>query len=117
MVSIRIREIRGSVERSSIQAVITPPLRTLTNGTLVLGSYLFGDTRGIYHQMSIWVTDECLSLRYDGNSFVDGILKSSSCPFKQCVIIMTFDHGTHTHIYIYISPCVYDLLNAKSQYL
>ncbi|KII67378.1 hypothetical protein RF11_05144 [Thelohanellus kitauei] len=90
-----------------------PPLRTLTDGSPFLRSSWFGAVRGVYHQMLIWVTDECLSLlRYNGHCFIDGTFKTSPSPFKQCVIIMTFDRGTHKYI-----PCVYALLTGKNEYL
>ncbi|KAF0985337.1 LOW QUALITY PROTEIN: hypothetical protein HZS_1635 [Henneguya salminicola] len=53
---------------------------------------MWGHSWRHYHQMLIWITDECLSLlRYNGPTFIDGTFRSTPSPFKQCVIIMTFD--------------------------
>lgn len=109
----KIKEIRGAMSVNSIQAITATPMRTLENGSPFFRRYWCGDIHGDYHQMLIWITDECLSLlRYNGHTFIDGTFRSAPAPFMQCVIIMTFDRGTLKYI-----PCCYALLTGKNEQL
>ncbi|KAF0987729.1 hypothetical protein HZS_1460 [Henneguya salminicola] len=69
----RIKEIRGSLSVNNIYAITLEPMRSLQNGSPFSRRYWCGDIHGDYHQILLWITDECLSLlRYNGHTFIDG---------------------------------------------
>lgn len=109
----KIREIRGSIFHESIMKLTEPPLCHKMNGAPFFRRFWKGEIHGETHMVMIWATNECLSLmRYNSHTFIDGTFRSTPAPFKQCVIIMVYDHGTNSYV-----PCVYGLLTSKNEYL
>ncbi|KAF0991963.1 hypothetical protein HZS_4164 [Henneguya salminicola] len=64
----RIKEICGSMSVNNIYAITLELMRSLQNVSPFSQRYCCGDIHGDYHQMRIWITDECLFLlRYNGH--------------------------------------------------
>lgn len=108
----RIRQNRGVICQSAIQAAKMEPLRSL-NGNPFLRRHSFLEVHGEYHEFMIWATNECIALlRYNSHTFIDCTFKSTPSQFTQCLIIMVYDHATELYI-----PCVYALLTGKNECL
>ncbi|EPZ32240.1 hypothetical protein O9G_004215 [Rozella allomycis CSF55] len=96
-----------------IDAIQHPPYSICPEGRQIFRRYWSGDVKGELHKILLWASDEMLGLlRLNSHTFIDGTFRSSPLPFKQLVVIMTFDPSSEMFV-----PCCYALVTAKNGWL
>ncbi|KAF0987749.1 hypothetical protein HZS_6441 [Henneguya salminicola] len=92
---------------------MSPSVSLLPNTPPFFRRYWVDDIHRIQHNMTIWESNQSLSLlRYKSSTVVDGTFRTTLSPFSQCLIIMVFDDASDLYI-----PFVFNPVTGKNKHI